>query len=157
MRYNRDNKTTFLAVASAVLLVIVGVAAAAYALTLDTGSRNPVARSEESTHKDSHESDHKKAAAASAQEASVVIVYGNKGFEQSSYTVKQGETVLVRNESSVDIYFTTGPHENHDIYSPLNLGTIAPGESSSFVAPQAGTYKFHNHDNDAQSGELIVQ
>ena len=157
MSKDNNSKTTFIAVGTAVLMVIIGLAATAYALTLDTGSKKPAKHAEETTYEHSHESDHKKAAPASAHEASAVIVYGNNGFEQQQYTVNQGGTVLVKNESSVDFYFTTGPHEHHDIHSPLNLGTIAPGGSSSFVAPEAGTYIFHNHENDAQTGELIVQ
>lgn len=153
MDKHSSNKVTFLAVGAATLIVIVGLAVAVYALTLDAGSKEPAKHAEESTHEHSHE----KAAAASTQEAGAVIIYGDDGFEQQTYTVKQGDIVLVKNESSVDFYFTTGPHEHHDMYSPLNLGTIAPGGSSSFVAPQAGSYIFHNHENDAEMGELIVQ
>lgn len=141
---------------AAMLIAAMGVGAAVYALTLDSSEKKSAAHSEV-THSHSHEDDDKKAALSTTEEAAAVIVYSDNGFEQPTYTVKSGETVLVKNNSSVDFYFTTGPHENHDIRSPLNLGTISPGKASSFVAPAAGVYIFHNHDNDAQAGELIVQ
>lgn len=149
------------AIIAAVGISIVGIGTAVYALTLDTTEHTTAteAHDRNDTHGHSHESshDHKEAAPASNQEASVVIVYGSEGFEQSTYTVKSGETVRVENKSDVDFYFTTGDHHNHDIHSPLNLGTIAPGAASSFVAPQAGVYDFHNHENEYEAGELIIQ
>jgi plastocyanin len=149
-----QSKTTVLAVGAALVIAVLGIGTAVYALTLDT-SESKTQVSETSGH--SHTSDDKKASAPSTEKASLVITYGNDGFEQASYTVKSGETVLVENASKEEFYFTTGDHHNHDIHSPLNLGTIAPGESSSFVAPEAKTYGFHNHDNETEAGTLIVQ
>src|SRR6478735_5975933 len=150
MRYNQDklilgsninmtkqtkNKTTFIAVLMAMLLAIVGVGTAMYALTLESSENEDV---QKTAHV--HKGEDKQAAVASGEQAALAIVYGDDGFKNASYTVMSGETVLVKNESSVEFYFTTGDHHNHDIHSPLNLGVIAPGGSSSFVAPAAGTY-----------------
>ena len=162
---SKDNNkvTTIFAVGAAVLIAVIGIAAAVYALTLDTSKEHASAQVSEAGHEHaasdghSHAKDDKKATAPSAQEPAATIVYGNNGFEPALYTVKSGETVLVKNTSKEEFYFTTGDHHNHDINSPLNLGKIAPGGSSSFVAPAAGTYGFHNHDDETEAGELIVQ
>ena len=161
MSKDQNKTTTLLAVGAATLIAVIGIGAAVYALTLDTSSEQST-HATETTHEHSEASGHpkaddKRASAPSAEEVKITIVFGDNGFEQPSYTVKSGETVLVKNTSNEEFYFTTGDHHNHDINSPLNLGTIEPGGASSFVAPAPGTYTFHNHDNDAQAGELIVQ
>lgn len=158
----RSDNTTIIAMLVAGAISIGGIGAALYALTLETSEHEAMAvtatqKQEETSNGHAHHNENKTAATPSAEQASIVIVYAANGFEKQSYTVKTGEAVLVENKSDQEFYFTTGDHHNHDINSPLNLGTIAPGKSSSFVAPAAGTYGFHNHDNETEAGELIVQ
>ena len=53
MDKHSSNKVTFLAVGAATLIVIVGLAVAVYALTLDAGSKEPDKNLQESTHEHS--------------------------------------------------------------------------------------------------------
>lgn len=153
-----NDSTTIVALVAAVSIAVIGVAIALYALALEPTSEKDEAKSTHAnTHHYSHEAGEKHTQTISDSEASVVITYTNEGFENAVYTVNSGETVRVANKSKIEMYFTTGNHHNHDINSPLSLGVIAPGESSSFVAPKPGKYGFHNHENEHQAGELIVK
>ncbi len=156
-----NNRVSVAAISIASIIAIIGVGTAVYAMTLDTSENEALVRemnlerSELDSHP--HTTSDKIAAQPSFDQASLVIVYNDGGFDETSYTVGSGQTVRVENKSGKEFYFTTGDHHNHDTSSPLSLGTIAPGESSSFVAPKPGSYNFHNHDNDDQAGMLIVQ
>lgn len=152
MSQEKNRKTTVIAAGAAILIAIIGVGTAVYALTVES---DKTTSTESSEVEHSHEGASK--ATVSSKEASATIAYTGNGFEETSYTVKAGETVRVENNSSVEFYFTTGDHHNHDTHSPLNVGVIVPGEASSFVAPKAGIYNFHNHEDERQAGELIVQ
>lgn len=159
MHENDNSKSiTVFSIAGAVLLVAVGAAAAIYALVANT----PTVQQASHEHGVSAEHVHSEdvpteAPIASTKAPAITIEYANDGFTAVMYTVQYGQMVRVENNSANELYFTTGDHHNHDIHSPLSLGVIAPGEASSFVAPQPGRYGFHNHENEHQAGELIVQ
>jgi len=97
------------------------------------------------------------AANAAGTIASNVITYSDTGFSPSSVKVKVGETVEFKNTSQVVVLVNSAVHPIHTLYPELNLDDITPGQSkpTSFIKP--GTYKYHNHINASQNGEIVVE
>ena len=152
----RNKKTTIISIATALLIIVIGLAAAAYALTLESPKKESMT-TESSEAQSNHGDTTDDEVALADRKVGAVIVYSDKGFENTSYSVSAGEVVEVENKSNKDFYFTIGSHENHDMHSPLSLGALKPGESARFVAPEPGVYGFHNHDDQTEEGALAVQ
>jgi len=159
MNKENSSKTTFIPVGVAAVIAVIGVGMAVYALTLGPSEDSSAKHSTNVAHEHSAHAhdDSVKAPAASTEAAALTISYTNDGFALTEFTVKASELVRVENNSDTEMYFAAGEHEHHDINSPVNLGTIEPGAASSFIAPKAGTYLFHNHDNDEHKSTLVVQ
>lgn len=161
----KNKAGTTIAVVTAAIFTVIGLAVAVYALTADESAGKSTGKHEaKSAHSHEHGHEHvghdgneQGSEAGEVAGPAEVIEYTNDGFAQTSYTVAAGDIVQVKNVSGSDMYFTTGDHHNHDIHSPLNLGVVKAGAAAEFAAPEAGVYQFHNHDNEAQAGELIVQ
>jgi len=79
------------------------------------------------------------------------------GFSPQSVTIKAGTKVTWTNTSGSMIVIASNPHPVHTDYPPLNLGSLANGQSVSLVFPTPGTYGYHNHLNPSQTGTIIVQ
>ena len=96
----------------------------------------------------------------------VAVSYGAEGFSPDTTTIKKGDTVLFKNESSDDIWPASGPHPAHTAY-PTTGGCIGstfdacakipPGGSWSFIFDIAGTWSYHDHLNSGRTGTIIVQ
>jgi plastocyanin len=85
------------------------------------------------------------------------ITYDGNNFSPSTLTVKSGSTVTVKNMSSDDLQFDSGPHPTHTSNPELNIGLIAAGESKTFTVTKTGTFDYHNHLNPSQTGTIIVE
>ena len=91
-------------------------------------------------------------------ETSNIIEFTNRGFSQQAYRVPAGSTVTVQNNSSRPLQFSSDDHPAHTDEPALNTPTIRPGETTTFVAPDApGEYGFHNHINARFTGVLVVE
>lgn len=91
-----------------------------------------------------------------AASEAVTIVYGNDGFPSETFMVKAGGTVTVKNESDHDLEFSSGPHPTHTDEPELNMDVLAPGKSGSFKVTKIGTWSFHNHLKEQDTGSLMV-
>lgn len=87
----------------------------------------------------------------------VTITYTDDGFSPESYTVTSGTKVVVKNNSSGELQFSSDDHPTHRENSELNLQTIGAGESTEFTPQTAGTWGFHDHLNDNFTGTLLVE
>lgn len=85
------------------------------------------------------------------------ITYTDNGFSPASLTVKSGATITIKNSSSRSLEFESDPHPAHTDDPELNVGLVAPGESTTFTPDTTGTHGFHNHQNSSDTGTLIVQ
>lgn len=88
--------------------------------------------------------------------AGVTITFKDSGFEPQSYSTKKGMLVTVKNESSMDLQFSSDDHPTHKKETELNLNVLAPGESATFTPTRVGTWGFHDHLNSQLTGTLIV-
>ncbi len=97
------------------------------------------------------------AESSSAPAAANMITYSDTGFSPNPINVKAGEAVTLKNVSNNVVQVNSAPHPAHNLYPILNIGAINPGESKSITFASAGTYKYHNHLNASQNGQIVVQ
>ena len=86
----------------------------------------------------------------------MMITYKDSGFEPSDLTVKKGTVVTVKNESGHTMQFASNDHPAHRDNPEMNIKTLAPGESDSYTATAVGTWGFHNHFDENQTGNITV-
>ena len=86
-----------------------------------------------------------------------VVTYSDSGFSPNSITLKVGEKVEFKNNSSANVQVNSAVHPTHQLYPELNIGVIAPNETKTVTFTKAGTYKYHNHLNASQTGEIVVE
>ena len=100
------------------------------------------------------------------------VIYTDAGYAPAEITVKMGDTVVFKNESSQGMWTASANHPSHTIYSGAFLQqhcpdtsntsldeckSVQPGESWSFTFTKAGTWFYHNHVNSSKFGKVIVQ
>ena len=86
----------------------------------------------------------------------MMITYTDSGFEPSDLIVKKGTVVTVKNESGHTMQFASNDHPAHRDNPEMNIKTLAPGESDSYTATAVGTWGFHNHFDENQTGNITV-
>lgn len=156
METKRSNKT--LAVVAAILLVG-GIGAAAFALTRpntneDTRSNSPTAEEMGMTDEEHANMDMKDDVGTSEQ---YVITFTDDGFDKDTYTFPADKAITVKNESSMDMQFSSDDHPTHRDHTELNMKLLSAGETGTFTPPGKGTYAFHDHINDQFEGTLIIE
>lgn len=95
-----------------------------------------------------------------------VVTYTNAGYSPNTITIKAGETVNFKNNSSQSMWTASGVHPTHRLY-PTTGGCIGstfdackgiqPGNSWSFKFDIAGTWKYHNHLSPSDTGTIVVE
>ncbi|MDQ1284435.1 MAG: hypothetical protein QG620_783 [Patescibacteria group bacterium] len=92
------------------------------------------------------------------QTADAVIAYTDSGFSPKTVTIKAGETVMFRNDSSVGMWVASAPHPVHTDYPEFDAKkAYAKGEAYSFTFEKTGTWKFHNHLKSTDFGSVTVE
>src|SRR3989344_2336318 len=86
-----------------------------------------------------------------------LITYTDSGFSPAQVSVKAGDTVTFKNDSTKSVQVNSAPHPAHTQFPELNIGTIAAGESKTVAFTTAGTKKYHNHLNPSQTGTIVVE
>lgn len=95
-----------------------------------------------------------------------VVTYTDSGYSPSAITVKKGETITFKNQSSRSMWTASAVHPTHRGY-PTTGGCIGstfdackgiqPGNSWPFKFDIAGTWKYHNHLNPSDTGAVVVE
>lgn len=100
------------------------------------------------------------------------VIYTDSGYSPSSITVKKGDTVTFKNQSSFGMWTSSAMHPTHIIYSGTSLNEHCPdpdntsfdecradqpGESWSFTFNKTGTWRYHNHAQASDFGTVIVE
>jgi len=95
-----------------------------------------------------------------------VVTYTNSGYSPSVLTIKKGEMVIFKNQSSQSMWTASAVHPTHRVYPTTGgcLGStfdtctgIQSGGSWSFKFDISGTWKYHNHLNPGDTGTIDVQ
>lgn len=93
------------------------------------------------------------------------VIISDTGFTPRSLTIRKGDTVIWKNESSDASWPASAIHPTHKSYPTTGgcLGStfdacrgLAPGESWSFTFNEIGDWSFHDHVNPAWNGKIIV-
>ncbi len=110
--------------------------------------------------------------APSTQGTTHEVIYTDSGYSPNEITIKLGETVTWKNESSGGMWTASGMHPTHTIYSGTSLDehcpdaqnisfdectAAQPGQSWSFTFLKKGTWRYHNHVSPSNFGTVIVQ
>lgn len=100
------------------------------------------------------------------------VRYTDEGYVPSTITIKVGDTVMFKNESSKTVWTGSAMHPTHMVYSGTDLKTHCPdpenisfdqckaegpGTSWLFTFTKAGTWGYHNHVGPTHFGKVIVE
>ncbi len=86
----------------------------------------------------------------------ITIVFTDDGFEKQSYTVAAGQSVTVKNNSTIEVEFSSDDHPTHTDNSELNMDVLFPGKEQTFIPTKAGTWGIHNHKQPELTTTLVV-
>jgi len=101
-----------------------------------------------------------------------VVIYTNSGYLPSTLTIKKGETVTFKNQSSNNMWTASEAHPTHRLYNDTSLdehcpdttGTVfdackgfPPEQSWSFTFNKEGAWKYHDHLNPGDTGTIVVE
>lgn len=154
MQNNKSKPTV--AIIAAVVIVLVGIGVAAYALLRPApesiGTEKTTTTTTESSEPTSTPTDESESATQQP-----TIVFTDDGFSQETYTFPAGTQIKVDNQSSMDMQFSSDDHPSHREHSELNMQLLGAGESGTFTPPGTGTYGFHDHINDQFEGKLVIE
>lgn len=96
-------------------------------------------------------------APTAVKSVSATITYTNDGFSPAKLTVKSGDIIAVKNNSSNSLQFSSDPHPIHTGDPEINQNTLPAGGSSSFMVKVKGTHGFHNHLDPSKTGTIVVE
>ena len=100
------------------------------------------------------------------------VNYTDAGYSPSTLTIKAGDTVMFKNESSVDVWTASAMHPEHVLYSNTSLSQHCPdvenddfdqcqsrgaGTSWSFTFNKTGAFGYHNHMKATHFGKIIIE
>lgn len=101
-----------------------------------------------------------------------VVAYTDSGYSPASLTIKRGDTVVWRNNSSRGMWTASAIHPTHKIYPGTDIAkcedqadgsmfdacaNLSSGQSWSFIFDHGGTWRYHNHTFSAHTGTIIVE
>ena len=136
----------------AALLVVIGLAAAAYVLLKDNSEETKTVVKTEQAPEVEPPGDYKV-----PEPLLPTIVFNDSGFSQPTYTFPAGIEVRVDNQSEMNLEFSSADHPTHKEHTEMNLDVLKPGESATFKPAGKGTYGFHDHLHAQYDGTLIIQ
>lgn len=101
-----------------------------------------------------------------AEKKEHIITYTDNGYAPATLTIKKGETVIFKNQSSRAMWAASAMHPTHRVYPTTGgcLGStfdackgVQTGDSWSFKFDVSGSWKYHDHLTPGDRGEIIVQ
>ncbi len=103
-----------------------------------------------------------------------IITYTDSGYSPNTITIKNGQTVIFKNQSSKSMWPASAMHPTHRLYDGTSIeehcsGTrvtsssfdacsgVQPGNSWSFRFNKTGSWKYHDHLSPTNFGAIIVE
>ncbi|MEK7107874.1 MAG: DoxX family membrane protein [Patescibacteria group bacterium] len=95
-----------------------------------------------------------------------VVTFTDTGYSPNTLIIKNGETVVFKNQSSRTMWPASAMHPTHREYPTTGgcLGStfdackgVQPSDSWSFKFDFIGAWKYHDHLNPGNTGTIIVQ
>lgn len=85
------------------------------------------------------------------------IMVNMAGFVPAKLTLTSGAGVNFANFSGKPVDIRSDDHPTHKLYTDLNIGNVADGDTTVLKTLKPGTYKYHNEFYPNQKGTIIVQ
>jgi len=100
------------------------------------------------------------------------VAYTDGGYAPGSLTIKKGDTVVFKNQSTKLMWTSSAMHPLHMVYGGKSLEdhcpdvenddfdqcqNANPGESWAFTFNKTGTWGYHNHSNSSHFGKVVVE
>ncbi|MEK7662537.1 MAG: plastocyanin/azurin family copper-binding protein [Patescibacteria group bacterium] len=97
------------------------------------------------------------------------VMYTKNGFSPATVKIKAGQSVTFVNQSGGRMWVASDPHPTHEKYSGTTRSAHCPdtangafdqcanGESYTFTFAKNGTWKYHNHALNGDTGAIIVE
>lgn len=86
------------------------------------------------------------------------VIYTDAGFTPRNLSVKAGDAVIFRNQSSGVMWVASDDHPAHAIYPEFDAKKAhASGDRYVFTFGKAGTWGYHNHRTPAHGGAITVR
>lgn len=95
-----------------------------------------------------------------------IVIYNEAGYSPESISIKNGETVIFKNNSSRSMWPASAMHPSHRVYPTTGgcLGStfdacngVQPGRDWSFKFDIVGAWKYHDHLHPADRGIIVVE
>lgn len=101
-----------------------------------------------------------------------VITYTDTGYSPNTITIKNGKTIIFKNQSSKSMWPASAMHPTHRLYSDTSLDEhcpdttnsafdactgILPGAQWSFKFDKTNSWKYHDHLSPSNFGTIIVK
>jgi len=87
----------------------------------------------------------------------LTITRTDEGYTPNEVTIKKGDIILWKNESSNFHWPASDIHPTHGIYPEFDpLRAVAPGEDWKFKYDKVGTWQFHDHLRANKIGKITV-
>lgn len=98
-----------------------------------------------------------------------VVIYTDNGYSPSTLTIKRGETITFKNQSSGSMWTASAIHPTHRLYGGTSLDEHCPdtagaafdqcsaGNTYSFTFTKSGTWRYHNHLSPSDTATIIVE
>lgn len=101
-----------------------------------------------------------------------IVIYTDSGFDPGILTIKAGESVVFKNQSSQPFWPASAMHPTHKVYPGSNIekcgtaeaiaifdscGGIIAGSEWTFKFNAEGTWGYHNHLDSKRTGKIIVE
>lgn len=84
-----------------------------------------------------------------------VVTLTENGFEPANLVVPVGAEVQFVNESGQGMWVASDPHPVHTDYADFDQKEV--GDTYSFTFTEPGAYTYHNHQNESQTGLVLVE
>jgi plastocyanin len=86
------------------------------------------------------------------------VTYDGKAFAPSQLTIKNGDIVRFKNNSTGNFWPASAPHPAHTVYPEFDpKKAIAAGQTWEFKFTKSGTWSYHDHINPTAFGKITVQ
>lgn len=101
-----------------------------------------------------------------------VVTYTDSGFQPSTVTIQQGETVKWESEASRSMWVGSNRHPAHTNYDGTStrehcvngepetdsvFDQCSTGQSFTFTFEKTGTWNYHNHQFSGHQGTVVVE
>ncbi len=154
-------KTSYILIGIVIAVVVIG---GVFVLRSNSNTQTPTLKEEETVTPPMMEE---------GSQSSLMVSYTDGGYSPKELTIKKGEVVTFKNESSQPMWTASAVHPNHTAYPGTDIKNCGSttmvdkmfdscaGVSSlqvwKFQFNETGSWKYHNHLTPTRTGTITVE